>query len=179
MASAASASLSPSVSRPSSPHNEVLQDLVSPDDGYDYNKIDVDPAGRATKPRDPPSSNAAPEALQEAVTTASYEDQEMTYTETLPYIYQRQQGGWNAKVPDLETSKSNGAVPNNGVTAHQPRTQSPSVSPHDKKQSGHPKRLMLRWTMDRDLENRTLSVQDDKEDVQLQDPDLQRRVFWK
>ncbi len=159
MASAASASLSPSVSRPSSPHNEVLQDLVSPDDGYDYNKIDVDPARRATKPRDPPSSNAAPEALQETTTTASYEDQEITYTETLPYIYQRQQGGWNAKVPDLETSTSNGAVSNNGVTAH--------------------KRLMLHWTMDRDLEHRTLSVQDDNEDVQLQDPDLQRRVFWK
>lgn len=46
----ASALLSPSVSRPSSPRNEPPPDLVSPDDGYDYNKIDTDPARTATKP---------------------------------------------------------------------------------------------------------------------------------
>ena len=172
----ASALLSPSVSRPSSPRNEVQPDLVSPDDGYDYNKIDTDPAGKATKPRDPPSPVAAPEAPQEIVATASYEDQD---TETLPYIYQRQQGGWNAKVPDLETSKSNEAVPNNGVTTHHPQTQLTSRSSHRSKHSGQPKRLMLRWTMDRDLENRTLLVHDAKEDYQLQDPDLQKRVYWK
>ena len=175
----ASALLSPSVSRPSSPRNEVPPDLVSPDDGYDYNKIDIDPAGKATKPRDPPSPVAIPEASQEIIATASFEDQDTTYTETLPYIYQRQQGGWNAKVPDLETSKSNGAVPNNGVTAQQPQTQLPSRLSQSSEHWGRPKRLMLRWTMDRDLENRTLLVHDAKEDYQLQDPDLQKRVYWK
>ncbi|CAD6592999.1 MAG: hypothetical protein ASARMPRED_006874 [Alectoria sarmentosa] len=175
----ASALLSPSLSRPSSPRNEPSPDLVSPDDGYDYNKIDTDPARKATKPRDPPSPVAAPEALQEITATASLEDQDIAYTETLPHIYQRQQGGWNAKVPDLEASKSKGTVPTHGVTAHQPRTQLLNTLSHSNKQSDQPKRVMLRWTMDRNLKNRTLLVHDAKEDVQLQNPDLQRRVFWK
>lgn len=173
-----SALLSPSASRPNSPRNELLPELVSPDDGYDYNKIDPDPAGKATKPRDPPSPVAAPEPLLD-LNAANNGNEDITYTGTLPYIYQRQQGGWNAKVPDLETSESNGVLPNNDVTAHQPRTQLPDMPSHGSKRPGQPKRLMLRWTMDCDLESRTLLVQDPKENAQLQDPDLQRRVFWK
>lgn len=171
--------LSPSVSRPASPRTELPPDLVSPDDGYDYNKIDIDPAGKATKRRNHPPPVVALHALQEISATASHEDEEIAYTEHLPHIYQRQQGGWNAKVPDLETSKSNGVVPNNGATVHQPRTQLPSKLFTSSKKSGPTKRLMLRWTMDRDIGNRTLLVHDAKEDDQLQDPDLQRRVFWK
>lgn len=155
--------LIPSASRPNSPHHELLSDLVSPDDGYDYDKIDTDPAIRATKPRNLPSPVATPEVPEEIVATATYEDQEVTHTETLPHIYQRQQGGWNAKVPDLETSQSNGSVLHK-VTS---------------KRSGQLKRLMLRWTMDRRPEKRTLLVHYAKEDGQLEDPDLQRRVFWK
>lgn len=171
--------LSPSVSRPGSLRNQLPQDLVSPDDGYEYNKIDTDPAGKATKPRNPPPPVAVPEALQETSVSASHEAQDITYTETLPHIYQRQQGGWNAKVPDLESGKSNGGVLNSGVAVHHPRTQLPNASSHSNEQPAQPKRLMLRWTMSRDLENRTLLVHDAKEDGQLQDPDLQRRVFWK
>ena len=158
-----SALLSPHTSRPNSPRNELALDPLSPDDGYDYNKLDTDPAIRATKPRNLPSSVAAAEAPQEIVATSNYEEQDITYTETLPHIYQRQQGGWNAKVPDLETSKSNALV------SHQV-TSNPS---------GQLKRIMLQWTMDRNLEKQTLLIKDAREDGQLEDPDLQRRVFWK
>ena len=103
----ASASLSPSVSRPHSLRTKSPPDLVSPDDGYDYNKIEIDPARKATKPRNLPSPVAVSEIPQDFNSTTIYEDQDNTYTETLPHIYQRQRGGWNAKVPDLETSKSN------------------------------------------------------------------------
>ena len=159
----ASALLSPHTSRPNSPRNELPSDPLNPDDGYDYNKLDTDPAIRATKPRNLPSSVAAAEAPQEIVATSTYEEQEITYTETLPHIYQRQQGGWNAKVPDLETSKSNGSV-----------THEVGSNP-----SGPLKRLLLQWTMDHNLEKQTLLINDAKEDGQLEDPDLQRRVFWK
>ena len=151
---------------------------MSPDDGYEYNKIDTDPAGKATKPRNLPTLVAAPETQHEIIVTANYEDQDIIYTENLPHIYQRQQGGWNAKVPDLETSRSNALLSKNGVAVHQTRSQLSNTSPNSKR-SDHPKRLMLRWTMDRSLEKRTLLVHDAKEDGQLQDPDLQRRVFWK
>ncbi len=160
----ASALLNPSVSRPRSLRTESPPDLVSPDDGYDYNKIDIDPARKATKPRDLPSPVAVSEFPQDFTTTLTYEDQDNTYTETLPHIYQRQRGGWNAKVPDLETSKSNRVPPRDGIASNR---------------SDQPKRFMLRWTMSRDPEKQTLLVHDDKEDSQLQDPDLQRRVFWK
>ena len=156
----ASTLLNFSASRPSSPRNELPLDLVSPDDGFDYNKLDTDPAIRATKPRGLLSPVAAPEVPQEIIAT---EDQEIPYTETLPHIYQRQQGGWNAKVPDLETSQSNGSA----------------LYQVTSKSSGQLKRLMLRWTMDRKPENQALLVHDAKEDGQLEDPDLQRRVFWK
>ena len=158
-----SALLSPLTSRPNSPRTELLSDPLNPDDGYDYSKLETDPAIRATKPRNLPSSVAAAEAPQETVATSTYDEQEITYTETLPHIYQRQQGGWNAKVPDLGTNKSNALV------QHEP-TSIPS---------GQLKRLMLQWTMDRKREKSTLSIKDAKEDGQLEDPDLQRRVFWK
>ena len=158
-----SALLSPHTSRPSSPRNELPTDPLSPDDGYDYNKLDTDPAIRATRPKNLPSSVAVAEVPQEIIATLTYEEQEISYTETLPHIYQRQQGGWNAKVPDLETNKSN------AVEFHEDNNNS----------SGQLKRLMLQWTMDHNLEKQTLLVKDAKEDSQLEDPDLQRRVFWK
>ena len=170
--------LNPTSSKPNSPSKESFPDLVSPDDGYDYNKIETDPAGKATKPRDP-SPVATLETLQEINATANYEDQDAILAGSLPYIYQRQQGGWNAKVPDLETTKSNEVLPSNGGTAHQPWSHRPNIMSPSSKQSGQFKRLMLRWTVDRNLENRTLLVHNVKEDVQLQDPDLQRRVFWR
>ena len=160
----ASALLSPSASRANSPRRESLSDLTSPDDGFDYNKLEIDPAKRDTKPKNISHPVAAPEVPQERWATAAYEDQEITYTETLPHIYQRQQGGWNAKVPDLETSKSNRLVPSHDVVSNC---------------AGQPKRLMLQWTMDRDLEKQTLLIHEAEESGQLQDPDLQRRVFWK
>ena len=138
-------------------------DSVHPDDGYDHNRLDTDPARRATNLKDLPFPVSAPEVPQEISTTATYEDLELTQMETLPHIYQRQQGGWNAKVPDLETTKSNGLIPH----------QVPN------KPSGKLKRLMLRWTIDRKPDKRTLLVNDAEEDGQLEDPDLQRRVFWK
>lgn len=158
-----SAYLSPHTSRPNSLRNELQSDPLNPDDGYDYVKLDADPARRATSPRNLPTSATAAEAPQEIVATSTYEEQEITYTETLPHIYQRQQGGWNAKVPDLETNKSNALV------SHEVASRP----------SGQLKRLMLQWTMDRNLEKQTLLVKDANEDGQLEDPDLQRRIFWK
>ena len=138
-------------------------DYATLDDGYDHNRLEMDPARRATNLKDLLLPIFAPEVLPEISATATSEDQDLAHMETLPHIYQRQQGGWNAKVPDLETNKSNGPAP----------LQVPT------KPSGKLKRLMLRWTIDRNLDKRTLSVNDAKEDDELEDPDLQRRVFWK
>ena len=143
---------------------------------FDYDKIEEVPAKQATKPTSPV---AAPEALQEINTSVTHADQDFIYTDDLPHIYQRQRGGWNATVPDLENIKSNEVTANNGTTSHRSGIGLPNTSSHSTKQPGQPKRLMLRWTVDHDLGNRTILVNDVQEDVQLQDPDLQKRVFWR
>ena len=171
--------LSPSVSRPNSPSAEKLPDLVSSNDGFDYDNIEIDPAKQATKPRDPPSPVAAPEAFQDITASVTHADQDYIYTENLTHIYQRQRGGWNATVPDLENSKTNEVTANNGTTSNRSAIGLPNTLSHSTKLPGQPKRLMLLWTMDHDLGNRTILVNDVKEEVELQEPDLQRRVFWR
>ena len=101
--------MSPTLLTPPNPrrNSQSPSQLLPPhsvSDGFEYNQWTARNPGRdPTKPKD---RNPAPVEVQEAfldlTATAGHEDQDRVFTETAPHIFQRKQGGWNARLPDVD-----------------------------------------------------------------------------
>ena len=76
-------------------------------DDYDYEDV-VDVEGELTK--ELPASNQVSlpiegQELFDLAVSTHQEDPDLAYTETHPNIWQRHQGGWSARIPDVEGEK--------------------------------------------------------------------------
>lgn len=78
-------------------------------DGLTYNWTSRNPGREATSPKEP--SNPSPVELQEPLldlaSNVTYEDQDRVFVQASPHIFQRKQGGWNAKLPEVESTCQN------------------------------------------------------------------------
>ena len=78
----------------------------SPVDRFNFDWTLKNPAGEPTRPRG--NSNPPPVDLEEprsdVTAKARHEDQARVFAQASPYIFQRKQGGWNAKFPELDIS---------------------------------------------------------------------------
>lgn len=78
----------------------------SPVDRFNFDWTLKNPAGEPTRPRGIP--NPPPVDLQEPrldlTAKARHEDQDRVFVQASPYIFQRKQGGWNAKLPEVNIS---------------------------------------------------------------------------
>ncbi|KAL9102114.1 MAG: hypothetical protein Q9163_002698 [Psora crenata] len=171
----------------------------SPDDGFDYNRIAKKPESEPTRLKE--ITNPPPVDIEEPrldpIATANYEDQDCVFTQTSPHIFQRRQGGWNAKLPEVDLEKQY-LVSN--------RTNGPSRPNHGQEnplatRGGAPfMPLELTWVVQRIQNKRKLTFTLSHSDCNSQDasangaegfrmynnaaqghvhdPDVPRRILW-
>lgn len=77
-----------------------------PDDGFQYDRIGRNPSEDRTKSRDTnlPSAEAY-KPLLDTVAFRPHDDEDEIFTQTFPHIYQRKRGGWNARIPEVDTKE--------------------------------------------------------------------------
>ena len=155
------ASLSPPLSRSNSQSNLNASDYRSSDDGYDYNMVDDGPE------REPTRRNVSSLEIVQKDTDAlrRSDEPDHAFTETAPYIWQRQAGGRRAKLPD---DPEHGIVDDTRTNGNAPTLPKPKVVS-----------IGLRWTMPEIEGQRYLALNAGKAELDVPEPGLQRRrVRW-
>ena len=200
--------MDPNALRPSSSRRNSAQLAQSPpqqkcNDGFEYHWLAKDPASEPTKPKEP--TNPPPVQIQESfldlTAIAGREDPDRVFIETAPHIFQRKQGGWNARLPDVDVCRRP-AVPNGDVEIHGGKGHdSPNID--QMRQDGSSKYMALKLlrTTGSNTNKRELVFQDTEQNPTgkdksakpraasgsntdgsisvTQDPGIVRRVFWR
>ncbi len=127
-------------------------------DGFKFDWAPKNPAGEPTRPKE--TSNPPPVELQEPrldlTAKVSYEDQDRVFVQAEPYIFQRKQGGWNAKLPEVDLDDHRTIVASVQVSSENSRRQENSPSPNQRGETSMYMALKPTWTAQRTPNKREL-----------------------
>ena len=121
----ASGGMSPTLLNPPTPrrNSQGPAQLFPPqsvNDGFEYQWTAKNPGRDPTKPADPtPPPVGVQEAFLDLTANAGHEDQDRVFTETSPHIFQRKQGGWNARLPDVDIGDSQDTQTTNAAATNE------------------------------------------------------------
>lgn len=114
---------------------------------------------------------------------ASYEDQDHVFVQALPHIFQRNQGNWNAKLPEVDLDDGQAVVlsgqVSSGTSDRQDKTEKEKqrgATSEQKQANTDPKciALKLNWAPDRTANKRKLIFTSTETDHSAYDNEVQR-----
>ncbi|KAL9130006.1 MAG: hypothetical protein Q9217_001690 [Psora testacea] len=156
--------LSPTPSGPDLPGPKLSQNPPDSIDGFKYNWTPRNPGSEPTRPKE--SSHPPPVDLQEPLldlaANATYDDQDRVFVQASPHIFQRQQGGWNAKLPEVDLGDRQSTSTPIQVSSEYNRGEGHSLIPKEGKGVSRYMTFKLTWTIRRTLNKRrfTFSIID-------------------
>ena len=129
-------------------------------DGFDFGSTPKNPAGEPTKPKK--ASKPPPVKLQEPRldlnAKADYKDQDHVFVQTSPHIFQRKQGGWNAKLPEVDLDDSETIVESTQVSSTESQHgQSTALNSKNRGEVSMIMALTPTWTAQRTLNKRQIA----------------------
>lgn len=176
-------------SRANSPRRSI--GTLTPEAAYEYEDV-ADLEGEPTKA----AKSSSPIGTQnwfDSSTTQDHEDPDLAYSETLPHIWQRHQGGWNARIPDLggeviptvDISPGGGSGVDHAPTSPNIQTSRQAHKrgltrsfPTESKLSLH-MHITLHWDLERSQRNRKLQLRESASNERDSNIELQKRVIWR
>lgn len=143
----------PNVSQPKPPHTS--SDIL---DGFKFDWAPKNPAGEPTRPKR--ISNPPPVELQEPrldlTARADHKDPDHVFVQTLPHIFQRKQGGWNAKLPEVDLNDGQTMLSSAQLSLEESQPQNKSVQVKQRGEDSMYMALRLTWTTKRTSGKRVL-----------------------